>query len=182
MKQVPRVPRMQTGPEPLFQISAETEEAKIEQETVDATDEQTEEPYITNLLTPLEAEEPRAGAMSVLSLGQTAARSIFHAEASMQSSPSGGSGLPDVRDDGGESMQASTNAADSSTLAQELDTAEPQYNTSNASANSEQIERLLQEAKLPLVLQLIILWLMSLGTRRPKLENRGLLSSAVAAD
>ncbi|KAK8079655.1 hypothetical protein PG997_007473 [Apiospora hydei] len=34
MKQVPRVPRVQTGPKPLYQISAETEEATIEDETV----------------------------------------------------------------------------------------------------------------------------------------------------
>ncbi|KAK8091212.1 hypothetical protein PG994_000717 [Apiospora phragmitis] len=183
MKQVPWVPGTQTGPKPLYQISAKTEETTIEEETVDALDKEIEQPYITNLLTHPQVEELRAGAMAVLSLGQPSTRSIFQ-QTSRQRQPlrPDRSGLPDsIRDDSKESLGVSTDAADSQS-AQELDTAAPQDHTTNPPANSEQIERLLQEAKLPLILQLIILWLMSLGTRWPPLENRRLLSSTTAAD
>ncbi|KAK8079656.1 hypothetical protein PG997_007474 [Apiospora hydei] len=144
-------------------------------------EEQVEQPYIANLLTPPEAEELRAVAMSVLSLGQPTTRPIIQRETTREPLHPDGSGLPDVSDDSEESERASTDAADSS-MAQELETTEQQDNTSNASANSEQIERLLQEAKLPFELQLLILWLMSLGARWPQLENRRLPPRTSAAD
>ncbi|KAK8029195.1 hypothetical protein PG991_006251 [Apiospora marii] len=67
MRPVPRVPRIRTGQEQLYQASAETEEVAVEEEVADDGDESIEQSYITNRLTAPEAEELRAGAMAVLS-------------------------------------------------------------------------------------------------------------------
>ncbi|KAK8128629.1 hypothetical protein PG984_009737 [Apiospora sp. TS-2023a] len=161
MRQVPRVRRMRTGQEPLYQVTAETEETSIEEMTGDAEDELIEQSYIANRLTAPEAEELRAGAMAV------------------QPFRSAGIDVPETRNDTEPPARTPTDA--DSSVEQERDTTIQQDNSSSPPASSEQIERLLQEAKLPLVLQLIILWLMSIGTKWPQLEQRRLLSSATAA-
>lgn len=180
MRQVPRVRRTRTGQESLYQVTAETEETSIEEMAADAEGELIEQSYITNRLTAPEAEELRAGAMAVLSLGQPPTRNIFQTERTRQPGRLAGVDLPDARND--TELPARTPTAADSSVDQECDTTTQQDSTDNASASSEQIEKLLQEAKLPLVLQLIILWLMSLGTKWPQLEQRRLLSNATAAD
>ncbi|KAK7981531.1 hypothetical protein PG996_009235 [Apiospora saccharicola] len=180
MRQVPRVRRTRTGQEPFYQVTAETEETSIEEMTGDAEDELIEQSYITNRLTAPEAEELRAGAMAVLSLGQPPTRNILQTQRSRQPFSPAGVDQPDTRNDTELPTRTLTDA--DSAIELERETASQQDNSSNPPASAEQIERLLQEAKLPLVLQLIILWLMSLGTKWPQLEQRRLLPSATAAD
>lgn len=182
MRQVPRVRRARTGQEPLYQVSAETEETSIDEVAGDAEDELIGQSYITNQLTAPEAEELRAGAMAVLSLGQPPARNLFQPERTRPPLRSGGVDLPDARNDTEEGPPASTPTDADGSAELESDATARQDDTTSPPASAEQMERLLQEAKLPLVLQLIILWLMSLGAKRPQLEQRRLLSRATAAD
>ncbi|KAK7957180.1 uncharacterized protein PG986_006402 [Apiospora aurea] len=126
---------MQTGPKPLYQVSAETEGATIEDGRVGAMEEQVKQPHITNLLTPPEAEELRAGAVSMLSLVQRTTGPISPKETPREPLHSDGSGLSDVRDGREESQRVGTDAADSS-MAQKRDTPEHHDNTNTAPANS----------------------------------------------
>ncbi|KAK8011526.1 hypothetical protein PG990_010491 [Apiospora arundinis] len=167
---------------PFYHVGAETEEAAIEEETEDVSDEQ---PYITNRLTDAGMAQLREEAMAVLSLGQTSTRDILRQTepASQPAQAEGSRPSDDAGADSGIPMQTQTNEPDTPSAAasvSDTSSATLQDGPATPLASSEQIVRLLGEANLPPLLQLIILWLMSIGTRRKQMEETRLLSDDAA--
>ncbi|KAK8106460.1 hypothetical protein PG999_009819 [Apiospora kogelbergensis] len=174
MSTVPLVSGMQHGNKRLYQASAEMEEVTMEEETEDVSVGQIEQPYTTNLLTATETAQLRADAMSVLSLGQSSTTTILQsAETRQAAAQSSRSDMPEARDDhNAESVQTRTDDSSETLTANDCDsTATEQDDGTKPPVDSAQLQRLLQEANLPPLLQLIILWLMSLGMKRPQLEK-----------
>lgn len=158
MKQVPQVPGTRTENKPLFQVTAETEEVTTNGEGMDM-----DHPgplYVTNSLTSEETAELRAQAISVSLLGQPQIGFGLRGEEEQTS----------VQINTGDNLSLSDDNHDNNhQIADLADLAESMVQNQNGhiqqSSRYKDIESLLQETHLPLMIQLIILWLMSFGIK-----------------